>query len=64
MRANTVDSDDDDGAARRREAYRQQRDALANATSAHLVDLLGADDELTRTAARDELLRRGEHAGT
>jgi hypothetical protein len=48
----------DDG-ARRRAAYRRERDCVAGATSERLVSLLGSDDELRRTAASDELLRRG-----
>jgi hypothetical protein len=56
--------EDDDGAAKRRAAYRRERDVIAHATTAHLVGLLGVDDELKRTAARDELLRRGEHSST
>lgn len=58
-----VHTESDDNGARRRAAYRRARDVLANATSAHLVDLLDVDDELKRTAARDELLRRGEPVG-
>ena len=62
MRVDIFDSDDEH--ARHRKAYRRERDVLANATSAHLMDLLGADDDLKRAAARDELLRRGEQVST
>lgn len=44
----------DDRGAERRAAYRRARDLVANATTEHLVGLLGADDDLKRTAARDE----------
>jgi hypothetical protein len=63
MRVDIFDSDDE-RVARHREAYRRQRDMLASATNAHLMDLLGTDDDLRRTAARDELLRRGEQVST
>jgi hypothetical protein len=48
----------------RRARYRRERDVVANATTEHLVGLLGADDELQRTAARDELLRRNQPVST
>jgi hypothetical protein len=49
-----------DEITKRRMAYRRERDMVANATTGRLLSLLDADDELKRTAARDELMRRGE----
>lgn len=54
----------DDERQRHRAAYRRERDVLANADTARLVALLGDENEIKRTAAQDELLRRerSEHA--
>lgn len=49
-----------DEITKRRIAYRRERDMVANATTERLLSLLEADDEMKRTAARDELLHRGE----
>lgn len=49
-----------DEITKRRIAYRRERDMVANATTARLLSLLEAEDEIKRTAARDELWRRGE----
>jgi hypothetical protein len=54
----------DDASAEHRAAYRRARDLVANATTEHLIGLLGSDDDLKRTAARDELHRRREHVST
>ena len=53
-----------DDITKHRMAYRRERDMVANATTARLLSLLTADDELKRTAARDELWRRGERGET
>jgi hypothetical protein len=45
-------------------AYRRERDMVANATTERLLSLLDTDDEIKRTAARDELWRRGEQRMT
>ena len=45
---------------KRRMAYRRERDMVANATTERLLSLLDTDDEIKRTAARDELWRRNE----
>jgi hypothetical protein len=48
----------------RRARYRRERDLVANATSDYLLSLLYADDDIRRVAARDELVRRQDTAGT
>ena len=53
-----------DEITKRRMAYRRERDMVANATTERLLSLLDTDDEIKRTAARDELWRRGEQRMT